>query len=178
MVYNHGYFLAQKAAYHAHLVAGAERHGCEAVVCHVFDAEIAFVVQQAYVHASGVGRVVMHDAEVELGEFGLCHEVFEHCAVFDFGHSDYGRTQRGGACFELRYGIGEVVEFLAVFAAVPLALSVGCELEVAPLGIVRYGVEEVFKVVECHAGNEQFAFGFGGKDACSGGRYEQCYCCE
>ena len=44
--FNHGYF-SKRLAYHAHLVAGAERHGCEAVVCHVFDAEVAFVVQQA-----------------------------------------------------------------------------------------------------------------------------------
>ncbi len=107
-----------------------------------------------------------------LASSGLCHEVFEHCAVFDFGHPIMAATQRGGACFELRWhGRRGCVSFWRYLRPSHWRCPLR-ELEVAPLGIVRYGVEEVFKVVECHAGNEQFAFWvLAAKTLCSGGRY-------
>jgi hypothetical protein len=66
VVHYYCYLLSEQAAHHAHLVAGAERNGVEAVVCHIMYAEIAGVVDQTHVDAAGVGRIMMDDAQVQV----------------------------------------------------------------------------------------------------------------
>ena len=109
VVDDHGHALAEKRAYDAHLVASAERYGCQAVVGYVLQTEVAGIVEQAYVDAAGVGGVVVHYFQVPFGYFGLCHEVVEHRAVLDFRYTDDGGPVWRGACGEVRYCVGEIM---------------------------------------------------------------------
>ncbi len=151
--------LSEKRAYDTHLVACAEGYGCESVVGDVLELEVTRIVEEAYVDTSGVGRIMVYNLQVPFAELGLPDYVFHDGAVFDFGDTDYGGAHRCGLGGELRNGICEVVDFLPVFAAVPLALSAGSEFEVATFGIVGDCIEEVLPVIESHAGDLDFASG-------------------
>ncbi len=72
------------------------------------------------------------------------------------------------------------MQFLAVFAAVPLSRASGSEFYVAAFRVVGDGVEEVFKIVESHSGNLHTATGaaVGGTGASKCRGYEQGSGCE
>ena len=157
VVDNDGYTLAQKRSDDAHLVAGAVWNSSEAVVGHVLDAEVALVVDHAYVYATCVGRIVVNDGEVEVLKLRLGDDIFHHRAVLDLRHADDSGAERSDAGLELRDGVGEVMHLLIVFAAVPLARTAGGELYVATLGIIGNSVEEILEIIESDSGNLHFA---------------------
>ena len=153
MVDDYGNSLAEQGADDAHLVAGAEGHFGEAVVGDVLETEVAGIVHEADVDAAGVGGVVVYNLKVPVADLGLAHDVLHYGAVLDFGNADYGGAVRGCLGGEVGDGVCEVVDFLAVFPAVPLPGAVGSELDVAPFGIVWNRVEEVLEVIKSYTGD-------------------------
>ena len=115
-----------------------------------FEREEAGVVEESTFHASAVGPVVVYDLPAALLQCRLFQEVFEHVAVFDFRHSDDRRAGRKLVGAEFREHARHVVELCLVLHLAPLVAPVGKKLIIVLAGIVQR-VEQIFKVVKCHA---------------------------
>ncbi len=150
-------FIPVEDAGDTHLVAGAEVGvvwNDKSVVGHVKNLEHAGIIEESHVHAAAVGRVMVNNLKHPfLDGFGL-YEVFKHAAVLDFRHAEDSRPHRGGLGGHLRNTVGKVVNFAPVFFPVPLARALRGKFEVI-FSVVIDCVEEVFKVVEPHAENEE-----------------------
>ena len=72
------------------LVAGDEVGilGDDGAVClAVGRLEVFWIVNQTYIHATAVGRIVVHNLVVAVLQFGLGHKVLQHSAVLHFAHA-------------------------------------------------------------------------------------------
>ncbi len=109
--------------------------------------EILRVIEQPHIHATAVGRVVVHYLIVAVLDFGLGHEVFKHLAILDLRHAKDSHTVGRDVGADGGDGVGHVVEFVEVFLGIPLVGALGQELFVKLQRVVN-GIEEVFQVIE------------------------------
>ena len=153
MVNNHTHLLAGKQAGDAHLVAGEE---CgvifdgQPMIRHVEHPEKAGIVEQAHIHATAVGRIVVHNLQTAVLQSRVGNKVVEHRAVLDFRHTDYCRTLRCQVASHLADGIRHIVDFLPILVAIPLASAVRTEFEVV-FTIIVDGIEQILQVIECYS---------------------------
>ncbi len=114
--------------------------------------EIFRVIEQPHIHATAVGRVVVHHLIVATLDFGLGHQVFKHMAVLNLRHAKDSYAVGCDVGADGGDGIGHVMEFVEVFLGIPLVGALGQELLVVFLRVVD-GVEEVFQVIEADQTN-------------------------
>ena len=158
VVHYHGHaavarHLVAQQAHNAHLVAGLEpRHRVDGqhMVGGAQRAEELRIVQQAYVHASAVGAVVVDDAVVTVLDLRILHQILQHGDVLYLAHSYHGRPVGRGARSHLRDGVSYVLDLRPILLAVPAVRAFGTELLVV-FAVVVDGVEQVLKVIEGHS---------------------------
>ena len=124
MVDDDAYSVGAKKAGDAQLVAGTEVGivgDVEEMGLIRDEGEHGRIVEHSHVDAAGVGRIVVHIGQAAAAERLGLHKVAHHRLVFDLGYAYDGRSGRGRFGDEIGYGVGEIVDFQAVFSRIPLA---------------------------------------------------------